>query len=180
MGFNAGFKGLIHHCSTLTHHRAISLRRRHIDISSVSRRLHLWVIFGSVETQLYFSSSDKVQVFVLSKGFFNGISSPSSFPAQRSGIKKGPQNPSARGSTHIQNTKICWGLFRAALCYFWQSSLFWIPVMKIWLLIANHLRQVQMIELRGLQTGFLRHWFGVYLKLFWISRFLYQWNSFLP
>jgi len=63
------YQSLIHHCSTLTHHHAISLRRRHIDLSSVSGRLHLGVVFGSVETQLYFSSREQSTNFWTQQSF---------------------------------------------------------------------------------------------------------------
>ena len=93
------YQSLIHHYSTLTHHRAISLRKCHIDISSLSRRLHLGVVFGSVQTQLYFSSRQQSTSFWTQQSFFNGISVSSLFPAQKSGVKKDPKTLQ-RGGPH--------------------------------------------------------------------------------
>jgi len=82
------YQSLIHHCSTLTNHRAISLRRRHVDISSVSRKLHLGVVFGSVEFSYIFHRATKYK-FLDSAGFsLKSISACSSFPTQRVGVTK--------------------------------------------------------------------------------------------
>jgi len=101
------YQSLIQHCSTLTNHRAISLRRRHVDISSVSRKLHLGVVFGSVEVQLYFSSSDKVQVFGLSRVFFERYFRLFLVSHSEGWRDKGPQSPSARWApqTHTHTLK---------------------------------------------------------------------------
>jgi hypothetical protein len=122
------YQSLIHHCSTLTHHRAISLRTRHIDISSVSRSLHLGVVFGSVETQLYFSSREKSTSFWTQQRvfFLNGISASSSFPAQRSDVKKDPKILQRGGPHTYRILKFVEGfnirIYRAS--WYYQNFLF--------------------------------------------------------